>query len=262
MARIAFETELAQAALPMAAIPTQPKPGISEAVAHASVDTATDLNAKAILVPTVSGQTARTVARFRPRCSIVAVTPSPSTQRQLMFVWGVYPILAPRANNTDQVLSDAVEAAKRHGHVSEGDVIVITGGSAGYGVGTTNLMRVHLIERVLVRGVGFGERRVIGRVRRLSSPLDPSERVDPDEIVVTTRIDQTLVPVLRRAAGLVTAEAADGSYSRLLALEIGIPTVVGLGEDVAALRDGMEVVLDADWGVIYDRPATLAHIEE
>jgi pyruvate kinase len=262
MARIACETELAQEALPMHAI--QPRPGLSfsEAVAHASVSTATDLNAKAILVPTVSGQTARTIARFRPRCSIVAATPSPITQRQLMFVWGVYPVLAPRANNTDQVLSDAVEAVKKHGYASEGDVLVITGGSAGYGIGTTNLMKVHLIERVLARGVGLGERRVIGRVRRLSPPLDPSVRVDPDEIVVTPRTDQTFVPVLRRAAGLVTADAAEDSYSRLLALEIGIPAVVGVGDNMEALRDGIEVVLDAEWGVIYDRPPALTHVEE
>jgi pyruvate kinase len=261
MARIACETELAQEALPTPAIQLRSRPSFSEAVAHASVATAADLNAQAILVPTVSGQTARTIARFRPRCLIVAATPSPITQRQLMFVWGVYPILAPRANNTDQVLSDAVEAAKRHGYASEGDVIVITGGSAGYGVGTTNLMKVHLIERVLARGLGLGERRVIGRVRRLSPPLDPSVRVDPDEIVVTPRTDQTFIPVLRRAAGLVTADAAEDSYSRLLALEIGIPAVVGIGDDMEALQDSMEVVLDADWGVIYDRPPALTHVE-
>jgi pyruvate kinase len=261
MARIACETEQAQAELPMPAILPHPEPSFSEAVAHASVDTATNLDAKAILVPTVSGQTARTIARFRPRCAIVAATPSPITQRQLMFVWGVYPILAPRSNNTDQMLSDAVEAAKRHGYASEGDVIIITGGSVAWGVGSTNLMRVHLIECVLARGTGLGERRVIGRVRRLSPPLDPSVRVDPDEIVVTPRTDPTFVPVLRRAQGLVTADAAEDSYSRLLALEIGIPAVVGVGDDLEALRDGMEVVLDAEWGVIYDRPPALTHVE-
>jgi phosphohistidine swiveling domain-containing protein len=87
-------------------------------------------------------------------------------------------------------------------------------------------------------------------------------RVDPDEIVVTPRADPTFVPVLRRAAGLVTADAAEDSYSRLLALEIGIPAVVGVGDDIEALRDGLGVVLDAEWGVIYDRPPALTHVEE
>jgi pyruvate kinase len=148
MVRIACEVELVQAALPRPAVQSESRPGLSfsDAVAHATVTTAADLNAKAILAPTMSGQTARTIARYRPNCSIVAVTPNPTIQRQLMFVWGVYPILAPRTNNTDQVLSDAVEAAQRHGYVSKGDVLIITGGSAAWSVGTTHLMKVHLVE--------------------------------------------------------------------------------------------------------------------
>jgi pyruvate kinase len=262
MVRIASETESAHAALSTSAIQPRPGPSFSEAVAHASVTTAADLNAKAIVVPTESGQTARTIARFRPCCPIVAATPSSVTQRQLMFVWGVHPIVAPRADNTDQVLSDAVEAVKQHGYASEGDVIVITGGAAGYGTGTTNLMKVHLIERVLARGVGVGERRVIGRVRRLSPPVSPSVHVDRDEIVVTSHADRTFEAVLRRAAGLVTVDAPEDSFSRLLAIEIGIPAVVGTGDGGEALRDGMAIVLDAEWGVIYDRPPALTHVEE
>jgi pyruvate kinase len=262
MARIACETEMAQTALPMRRIPAYPGRSFAEAVAHASVDTATDLSAAAIVAPTVSGQTARTIARFRPRCPIVAVTPSPVTQRQLMLVWGVYPILAPRSDSTDQVINDAVEAAQQHGDVNEGDTIVITGGSVGYGVGTTNLMKVHLIERVLAHGTGLGERRVIGRVRRLTPPFDPSLRVDPDEIVVTPYIDRTCVPVLRRAAGLVTAATVEDAHGRRLAVEMGIPAVIGIREGVDALPDGMQVVLDAKRGVVYERPPALVHVEE
>ena len=148
MARIACETEQAQATLPRRSTQTEPQRelSISDAVAHATIGTAADLHARAILAPTVSGQTARTIARFRPNSSIVAVTPDPVIQRRLVFVWGVYPILAPRSNNSDQVLSDAIEAAQRHGYVSKGDVVVITGGSAAWSVGTTQMMKVHVVE--------------------------------------------------------------------------------------------------------------------
>jgi pyruvate kinase len=270
MARIAHETERVQAALPMRQIAAHPGRSFAEAIAHASVDTATDLSAAAIVAPTVSGETARTIARFRPHCSIVAVTPSPITQRRLMLVWGVYPILASRSETTDQVISDAVEAAQQHGYVNEGDIIVITSGSVGYGVGTTDLMKVHLIERVLAHGDGLGERQVIGRVRRLTPPFDPSLRVDPDEIVVTPYTDRTCVPVLRRAAGLVTAATSQppgspdrgDAHCRLLAVEMGLPAVVGIREGVDALPDGMQVVLDAKRGVVYEMPQTLVHAEE
>jgi pyruvate kinase len=260
MARIACETEMAQATLPMRQVAARPGPNFAEAVAHASVETAADLHATAIVAPTVSGETACTIARFRPRCGIVAVTPSPITQRRLMLVWGVYPVLASRSESTDQVLNDAVEAAQRHGYVNEGDIIIITGGSVGYGVGTTNLMKVHLIERVLAHGTGLGERRVTGRVRRLAPPFDPALRLDPDEIVVTPCTDRTLVPILRRAAGLVIADPVADSHCRLLVMELGLPAVIGIREGVEALPDGMLVVLDAKRGVVYERPQVLMRV--
>jgi pyruvate kinase len=261
MVRIAHETEAAQASLPARNIAAHPGPYFAEAVAHATVDTAENLDAAAILAPTVSGETARTIARFRPQCQIVAVTPSPITQRQLALIWGVYPILASRSESTDQVISDAVEAAQQHGYVDEGDIIIITGGSVGYGVGTTNLMKVHLIERVLAHGAGLGERRVIGRVRRLTPPVDPTLRIDAGDIIVIPFIDQTVIPVLRRALGLVTASTDQDAHCRLIAMEMGIPAVLAIREDLEALPEGMRVVLDAKRGMVYERPKTLVRME-
>jgi pyruvate kinase len=261
MARIAHETEAVQAALPARSIAARPGPYFAEAVAHASVDTAADLKASAIVTPTVSGETARTIARFRPHCPIVAVTPSPITQRRLALVWGVYAILASRSESTDQVISEAVEAAQQRGYVHEGDIIIVTGGSVGHGVGTTDLMKVHLIERVLGHGTGLGERRVIGRVHRLTLPVDPALRIDPGDIVVIPFIDHTIVPVLRRALGLVTASSDQDARCRMIAMEMGIPAVLGIREGVEALPDGMRVVLDAKRGLVYERPQSLVRME-
>ncbi len=124
----------------------------AEAVSHASVETALDLSAAAIITPTVSGSTARAVSRFRPPCPVVAVTPSPFAQRELVLFWGVYPLLSQRGATTDAVIADAVDAAQANGFVKEGDVLIVTGGSVEGGGGTTNLMKVHLIERVLATG--------------------------------------------------------------------------------------------------------------
>jgi pyruvate kinase len=259
MARIACETEIAQEALPIREIPAHPGRSFAQAVAHATVDTATDLSASAIVAPTVSGETACTIARYRPHCPIIAVTPNPVTQHRLMLVWGVYPILAERSETTDQVISDAVEAAQKNGYVSEGDIVIVTGGSAGYGVGTTNMMKVHLIERVLVHGIGVGERRVIGKVRRLEPPFDAALHFDPDEIVVIPYADRTCVPILRRVAGLVTAGSSEDAQGRMLAVEMGLPAVIGIQESIEVLTDGMPVVLDAKRGVVYERPMTFAH---
>jgi pyruvate kinase len=257
MVRIAQEAERVQATLPVHRVAPSPARSFAEAVAHASVETAIDLCAAAIVSPTVTGQTARIVSHFRPPCPIVAVTPSPIAQRELVLFWGVYPLLSHRATSTDEVINDAVQVAQKNGYVDEGDIVVITGGTAGSGAGTTNLMKVHLIERVLVRGVGLGERRVMGRIRHLEPPLPADVRVDPDEIVVTPSTDRTFVPVLQRAAGLVASAGDPNAHCRLLALEMGIPAIVAAGPNLDVLKDGVEVVLDAKLGVVFERPASL-----
>lgn len=229
----------------------------AEAVAHASVETALDLSARAIVTPTASGSTARIISRFRPPCPIVAVTPNPFTQRELVLFWGVYPLLSHRGATTDEVINDAVEAAQRAGYVGEGDVVVVTGGSVEGGGGTTNLMKVHLIECVLGHGHGLGDRKVIGRVRRLTTPVDPATRLGPDEIIVAPGTDRTFLPILHRAVGLITADADPNAHCRLVALEMGLPAIVGVEGGIEHFTDGQHIVMDTKRGLIYERPPAL-----
>ncbi len=257
MVRITQEVERAHLNDARKQLAARPGRTFAEAVAHASVETALDLSAAAIVTPTVSGATARTVSRFRPPCPIVAVTPRPFAQRELMIFWGVFPLLSQRGQNTDAVINEAVEAAQRAGHVKEGDVVVVTGGSVEGGGGTTNLMKVHLVERILARGLGLADRKVMGRVRRLESPVSPDVRVEPDEIVVTAHTDRTFLPVLHKALGLITGDARPEAHCRLAALELGLPAVVGVEEGIDALTDGMHIVMDTKRGLVYERPPAL-----
>ncbi len=96
----------------------------SGAVCHAAVQTAADIQATAIIAPTITGNTARLIAAFRPRAPIVAVTPSPMVQRQLCLHWGIYPQLTKRLNSTDEVVNDAIKVALDKGYVG---VVVRTG---------------------------------------------------------------------------------------------------------------------------------------
>jgi pyruvate kinase len=120
-------------------------PDVAEAVSHAACETARDLHAAAIITPTASGHTARMVSKYRPPMPIIAITPSTAVQRRLCLYWGVYPLLAKRTANTDEMLADAMRAAKSHAFVQPGDLVVMTAGAAGSTPGTTNLIRVQVI---------------------------------------------------------------------------------------------------------------------
>ena len=117
---------------------------INEAITHACCTTAMDLSAEAILTTTRSGHTARMVARFRPGCPIVALTPDERVARQLAIVWGVLPAVAGDAASTDEVFARSVEKAKELGVLRAGDTAVITAGVPLGRVGSTNL--IHAVE--------------------------------------------------------------------------------------------------------------------
>ncbi|MGC8837744.1 MAG: pyruvate kinase [Anaerolineae bacterium] len=257
MVRIAQEAERATEAPPRCPLLAPPRPADSDlthAVCHATRVTAEDLGASAIITPTVSGRTARVMSHFRPRLPIIAVTPSPRVQRQLCLFWGVIPLLGPRSNTTDDIIANAVELALRHGLIQRGNLVVITAGSAGSAPGTTDIMKVHLVEKVLGQGMGLGDKVVHGRVRRLEGPLPPHLRLEPDEIAVTSRTDRTFVEALQWAGGLVVGESGLDSHGALLAAELGIPAVIGVGEEaLGLLQDGQEITLDAPRGLIYER---------
>ena len=117
-----------------------------DAIATAVVDTANRLNAKLITTATVHGRTARLISNFRPKAPILALTPSEKDGRRLMLNYGIYPVLMPLMNSTDEVLEHSVEAAKEFTELSQGNIVVITGGFPNTDENrTTNLMKIEII---------------------------------------------------------------------------------------------------------------------
>ncbi len=118
---------------------------IAEGIAHATVTTAHDLNAKAIITVTKRGQTARLISKYRPAFPIVGCTTDAENQRQMSMSWGVTPLVIDEETNTDELFAKAVAAAKAHGIVEDGDLVVITAGVPLGISGMTNMMKVEKI---------------------------------------------------------------------------------------------------------------------
>jgi pyruvate kinase len=149
MVRIATEIEKTTMMAPWKApAHVEIEPGdVTDAVSHATCDTAFDLRAAAILVATASGRTARDVAKYRPHALILAATPNATVERQLRLVWGVLPVHSRRAATSDQIIRDMVDLSVRHGLAHEGDRVVVTAGVATGMTGATNLMTVEMIKK-------------------------------------------------------------------------------------------------------------------
>lgn len=119
---------------------------VTEAISQATVEIAFEVGARAILTATMSGATARMVARHRPAVPIVAATPEPRTLQRLALVWGVQPLRVSHFANTDEMVALMVEAARSAGFVQPGDRVVLTAGIPFGGEGMTNMLKVHEVE--------------------------------------------------------------------------------------------------------------------
>lgn len=117
------------------------------AISRAACLLAIDLRAAAIVASTSSGNTARFVARYRPRCPVVALTRRIQTQRQLSLSWGVIPDWVESYTDTDQMFQAARRWVLDKGVAGMSDRLVITAGAPVGISGTTNLLKVMELSR-------------------------------------------------------------------------------------------------------------------
>jgi len=118
---------------------------ISDAISQATTQIAEALHCKAIITSTLTGYTARQVAKERPRTPIICVTPSDITYRRMALVWGVIPMMTPKFNTIDEMIGIVVRAANSTGLVERGDSLVIIAG-VPFGIGgQTNFLKLHIV---------------------------------------------------------------------------------------------------------------------
>jgi pyruvate kinase len=106
-----------------------PRGYIDDHVSHLTCTLAREVGADAIVVPTLSGRTARLVARHRPRAVVVAAAPDEDVLRQLSLVWGLLQVpLPPQLRPGEDRMEAAVRAAAARGAVKEGQLVVVLAG--------------------------------------------------------------------------------------------------------------------------------------
>lgn len=116
-----------------------------DAISHATCGMAIDIGAKAIVVCSLSGMTARMVSRFRSPVDILGITTNEKTWRRLALSWGVYPVMCEQFTSIEVLFYTAKKLAQEKLHLDQGDHIVITGGITNGESGNTNLIKIETI---------------------------------------------------------------------------------------------------------------------
>ena len=226
---------------------------IGVSVAH----TALNLNVKAIVAATESGSTAITISKYRPHSDIIAVTPSEHTARQLALVWGAYPVVKKGRKTTDDLLNNAVATAVATEKVGNGDLIIITAGVPTGEKGTTNMMKLHLVGDEIAKGQGVGRGSTTGKTVISKTASDLEGKDLSQSIIVTNSVDESYVPYVEKAAGLITEENGITSPSAIVGLEQGIPTIIGVENATKELKNDLLITVDANQGRIFEGYANI-----
>ncbi|MGW9985026.1 pyruvate kinase [Staphylococcus cohnii] len=221
---------------------------IGVSVAH----TALNLNVKAIVAATESGSTARTISKYRPKSDIIAVTPHAETARQCALVWGIHPVVKEGRKTTDAMLNTAVATAVETEKVQNGDLIIITAGVPTGEKGTTNMMKLHLVGDELAKGQGIGRNSVVGNTLVVNDASELEGKDLIETVIVTTSVDETLVPYIEQASGLIAEESGITSPSAIIGLEKGIPTIVGVENATKEIQNDILITVDANQGKVFE----------
>lgn len=116
-----------------------------DAISHATCGMAIDINAKAIVVTSMSGMTVRMVSRFRSPTDIIGMATNKSVWYKLALSWGVLPVLSEQFDSTDVLFYHAMSVAKKNLNLKSGDSIIITGGITNGKSGNTNLIKIDTV---------------------------------------------------------------------------------------------------------------------
>jgi len=228
----------------------QPQRSVAGAISFASYTIAKDLDAAAIITPTHSGLTSCMISKYRPNALIVAATPYSATARKLSVQWGVEPMLVPESLGTDEMLSVAVNTSLNKDFIHSGDVVVITAGVPIGKVGSTNMIKVQIMGNMLARGSGIGRKSYSGVARKVKFPK--TDMFNDGDILIAETTDAEFVSIIARAGALVIEEGGLTSHAAIVALQYGIPAIVGAKEAFSKVTNGQTLTVDALSGVMYE----------
>ena len=232
---------------------------VTNAISHATVTSAQDLNASAIITVSMSGSTPRTISRYRPRSVIVGCTSNPRVWRQMSLSWGTVPLMIDTQTNTDDLFETAVNAAVAAGIVKDGELVVLTAGVPLGISGTTNLMKVHVVGHMLLSGTGLHGSRKTAPLCVIRDFETDAHTFDAGDVIVCKQTSSAMYPLLRKASGLVLEDANPEGHGAIVGQTLDIPVIIGAKHATEILKSGAVVTIDGQKGTVSanDKPDDL-----
>ena len=225
---------------------------ITNSIAKATREAALDLDAKVIIAATTSGLTARNISKFKPKSPIIAATTDEKVRRQLAIEWGVYPIRATLASSIDDLFYESINILKNIKFVKEGELVILTAGMPLGKAGSTNIMMVKTVGKLLCKGMGIGKHKISARACAAKNAKELEENFKDGDIIVTIGVYKDMLPYIQKSSGIITVEGGLTSQGAIVGINYHLATVVGAGEAMNSIKTGDIISIDATTGEIYE----------
>ncbi|MEG0585163.1 MAG: pyruvate kinase [Christensenellaceae bacterium] len=225
-------------------------PDVTNAISHAACTTAYDLGAAAIIAVTKTGMSARMVSKYRPSIPIIGSSPDPFVLRQLNMSWGVTPIEVQNKSNADELFEAVANKAKEQGLLKNGDLVVIMAGVPLKVAGTTNLLKVHIVGDVLVKGTGINNMCAAANLCVANTENEAIQTFQRGDILVIPKTSNKILDLMKQASGIITEEGGSDSHAAIVGMALDIPVLVGAVGATQILKSGTRIKLDAQRGLV------------
>ena len=238
MVRIALRAEADMDYIRRFSRDTSASTDVTNAISHATVTSAHDLNASAIITVTKSGSTARILSRYRPACVIVGCTTEKHVWRQLALSWGTVPLMIAEESNTDDLFEHAVDAAVQNGLVHDGELVVLTAGVPLGISGTTNLMKVHVVGHLLSRGQGLHGGKVVAPLCVIRNLEKDAKDFNTGDVIVCHQTTREMFSMLRKSSAIVLEDDNPEGHGAIAGMSLDIPVIIGAKNATNILKSG------------------------
>ena len=228
-------------------------------MSRSGVETASAVNAKAIVTPTLSGNTARLLSVFRPDVPVIAITPNVQTEHEMQLFWGVFTRHSPLVDETESMIQNTMKIASDTGIAGISDKIVLVAGLPLQSPSGVNAVRVLILGTILARSSTGGYSNpdithIQGKIIHALTPTDARNKIMAlgGEILVCRVLTNDYIPIIRIVKGVICEGVSEISDNDLHIINPNLVWLTQIKRAAQKLESGLTVTIDAKQLLVYE----------
>ncbi|MCL2319949.1 MAG: pyruvate kinase [Treponema sp.] len=236
-----------------------PRENLSIIMSRSGVEMAESVKAKAIVTPTLSGNTARILSVFRPDVPIIAVTPDKHAERVMQLYWGVCTCNRQKVDDSESMIQDTMKVVSETGVAGISDKIMLVAGLPLNSPYMVNTVRVLILGTVLARSSsgGFANpeiTRARGKIVHAETPGEARDSIMSfgGEILVCRVLTEDYTPILRIVSGVICEGISEISENELRNINPSLVWLTHIRHATQNLESGLTVTIDAKQLLVYE----------